>query len=259
MKLLVGGPGVPAVQLVASGRVPFGVAAADESVSARAQGVPVVGLFAVYQTSPQGIMVHPSTGITDLAGVFTPRDPKLTLALQDLPYVAWLKSLYDFGNVNQVSYQGGVAQFVNNPSFAQQCFVTFEPYAADAAGSPARSFLIADSGFNPYAGVVITREDYLKENEATCRAVVAALREGWEAYLRDPGPSNAIMLPMNTGETAESFVKAADRQVELIRTDAGLGVMSLERWEKLISQMRQVKLIDESIDAAGCYRDLLTK
>ncbi len=252
--LLAGGPGVPAVQMVASGRVPFGIASADQVVQARAQGVPVVALFAVYQTSPQGIMVHASSDIQDLAGVFAPRDPTLTLAVQDLPYVTWLKSRYDFSNVREVAYQGGVSQFVHDKDYAQQCFVTFEPYAADFAGAPARSFLIADSGFNPYAGVVITREDYLKNNEAICRKLVDAMREGWARYLQDPGPANTLMLPMNPGETAESFVKASTRQIDLIQTDAGLGTMTLDRWQTLIDQMVKVKLIPQTIDAAACMK-----
>jgi len=254
VKLLTGGPSVPAVQLVASGRTQFGIASADEVVQARAQEVPIVALFAVYQHSPSGIMVHASSGITDLAGVFVPRTPKLTLASMQAPYVTWLKSRYDFSNVKEVAYQGGVSQFVRNPNFAQQCFVTAEPIAAAAAGAKPRVFLISDSGFDPYAGVVITREDYLARNEATCQAFVDAVRQGWAKYLENPEPANAIMLPLNPGETAQSFAEASRRQEDLIRNNADLGTMNLERWRTLIRQMVESGAIDESIEALACFR-----
>jgi NitT/TauT family transport system substrate-binding protein len=254
VKLLTGGPSVPAVQLVASGRVPFGIASADQVVQARAQDVPIVALFAVYQHSPSGIMVHASTGITDLAGVFAPRTPKLTLAVMPEPYVTWLKSHYDFSNVKEVAYQGGVSQFVRNPSFAQQCFVTAEPVAAASAGADPRVFLVSDSGFDPYAGVVITREDYLARNEATARAFIDAVRRGWAKYLENPEPANAIMLPLNPGETAHSFAEASRRQEDLIRSDAGLGTMQLERWRTLMEQMVETRTIDEPIEASACFR-----
>jgi len=254
--VLAGGPSVPAVPLVASGRAHFGIAGADEVVAARAQEVPIVALFAVYQTSPQGIMVHASSGITDLAEVFAPRTPKLTLALMNEPYVNWLRRLYDFSNVTPVIYQGGVSQFVHNEHFAQQCFVTAEPFTADAAGATARAFLVADSGFNPYAGVVIAREDYVAEHEATVRAFLESTRRGWADYLQDPEPTNALMLPLNPGESAATFAKAAVRQTELIRSDAGLGTMTVARWQRLIDQMVEIDEIDEPIDAAHCFRAL---
>src|SRR5881397_3549501 len=47
-----GGAGAPTWQLVASGKVPFAVASADEVVIARSRGADVVAVFAIYQTCP---------------------------------------------------------------------------------------------------------------------------------------------------------------------------------------------------------------
>ena len=57
-----GGAGAPTWQLVASGKVPFAVASADEMVIARSHGRGCRRIFATYQTCPQGIMVHASRG-----------------------------------------------------------------------------------------------------------------------------------------------------------------------------------------------------
>src|SRR5689334_1137946 len=57
-----GGAGVPVVQMVASGKAEFGIAGADEVFTARARGADVIPVFAVFQTSPQGIMVHAARG-----------------------------------------------------------------------------------------------------------------------------------------------------------------------------------------------------
>src|SRR5882672_692585 len=51
-----GGAGVPVIQMVATGRVDFGTVGADEIVTARARGADIVGIFATFQTSPQGVM-----------------------------------------------------------------------------------------------------------------------------------------------------------------------------------------------------------
>src|SRR5262245_43489867 len=70
VQILKGGPDVPAVQMAATGRVEFGIAAADEVISLNEKGGDVVGLFAIYQTAPQGIMTHAERGAKDLPGLF---------------------------------------------------------------------------------------------------------------------------------------------------------------------------------------------
>ncbi len=42
--------------------------------------------------------------------------------------------------------------------------MTSEPIAAKKKGSDPQVFLIADEGFNPYVGVVITSRSFAKEN-----------------------------------------------------------------------------------------------
>ena len=51
-----------------------------------------------------------------------------------LPYAAWLKKKYGFEKVKVVPYDGGVARFVADKGFAQQCFITSEPIAARRQG-----------------------------------------------------------------------------------------------------------------------------
>src|SRR5262245_39510341 len=58
-----GGAGTPTWQLVATGKVDYAVASADEVIIARSQGADVVAFFATYQICPQGIMVHSSRGL----------------------------------------------------------------------------------------------------------------------------------------------------------------------------------------------------
>ena len=242
-----GGAGVPVVQMVASGQVDFGVAGADEILTARTRGVDILALFAVYQTSPQALMAHASRGakgIQDILG-------SGTVALEPgLPYAAFLKKKYGFDKVKVVPYDGGVARFVADKDFAQQCFITSEPLAARRLGADPSVFLVADEGFNPYTTVVITRSALWKEQPARVKDFIAAVREGWRAYLDDPAPTNAVMGKLNTAMDAETFTGAAQAQKPLIETEEtrakGLGTMSRERWETLGRQLVELGLIDKA-------------
>jgi NitT/TauT family transport system substrate-binding protein len=241
-----GGSGVPVLQMVASGQVDFGISSADEVLTARARGVDVIPLFAVYQTSPQGLMAHASSGVKDIQGVLSSG----TVALEPgLPYAAFLKKKYGFDKVKIVPYDGGVARFVADKTFSQQCFITSEPIAARRQGADPAVFLVADEGFNPYTTVLITRRALWKEQPARVKEFVAAVREGWRAYLDDPSSSNAVMGRINTTMDAETFAEAARTQKPLIETtqtrDKGLGTMSRERWDTLARQLVDLGLIDK--------------
>ncbi|WNG57657.1 ABC transporter substrate-binding protein [Archangium gephyra] len=245
--ILGGGAGVPVMQMVTTGQVEFGILGADELLTARARGVDLIPLFAVYQTSPQAIMVHASRGAKNIQDVLASG----TIALEPgLPYAAYLKKKYGFDKVKVVPYDGGVAQFVTNKDFAQQCFITSEPIAARKQGSDPVVFLVADEGFNPYAAVVVTRRELWKTQPERVKNFVAAVSEGWRAYLDNPAPANAVMAKLNTTLDAETFAAAAQAQKPLIETEEtrtrGLGSMSRERWETLGRQLVELGLMEKA-------------
>lgn len=256
---ITGGPGAPVVQMIASGRAAYGIAAADEVLVARDRGSDLVAVYATYQTNPQGIMVHAGRGVDSLDALFASDGG--TLAVEPgLAYVRWFRKRYDLGKFQVVPYGYSIAPFLSDPRMAQQVFVTSEPIAARRQGVEPRVFLIADSGFDPYAAVVITSGAQVREHRREVEAVVSALREGWRGYLDDPGPANALMGDQNREMDAETFRLAAAAQAPLIENEFtrahGLGAMSLERWTRLGEQLRELELIDQPPDPAACFVDL---
>ncbi|WP_206079534.1 ABC transporter substrate-binding protein [Polyangium spumosum] len=243
VEIMPGGAGVPVMQMVASGKSDFGVVNGDEVLIARARGADVIPIFATYQTFPQGIMVHASRGANTMADVFRGG----TLAIEPgTAYAAYLKKKYGFDKVKVVPYDGGVARFLVDKEYAQQCFVTSEPLAARKKGAEPKVFLVADEGYNPYSQVVVTRKALWQENPERVRAFVRATREGFRAYLDDPGPANVVMGKLNTTMDAETFAGAAAAQKPLIEDaqTTKLGMMTRERWETLGKQLKELGILD---------------
>lgn len=246
IEIMAGGAGVPVVQMVAGGQADFGISGADEVLTAKARGADIVAVFTVYQTSPQGIMARPERAST-MAEVFA----QGTLALEPgLTYAAFLKKKYGFDKVKILPYDGGVARFLAEKDHAQQCFVTSEPLAAKKKGVTPKVFLVADEGFNPYVGVVITRRSTWLEKKDLVKRFVAASREGWQKYLDDPAPANTVMAKLNTAMDAQTFAEAAEAQKPLIVTAEtkakGLGTMTKERWETLAKQMVELGALEKA-------------
>jgi NitT/TauT family transport system substrate-binding protein len=255
-----GGPGVPTKQMVLSGQAPFGVLAADEVLTARAQGADLVGIYAIYQTNPQGIMAHADAGYKSLDQLL--RSP-VTLAVEPgLHYIDYLKKQVGSGfKASLVSYGWSIAPFLADPHYAQQCFITSEPIAARRQGAKVQVFLIAESGYNPYAGVVATTGDYLRAHPETVKALVESLREGWQAYLTDPAPANTTMGQLNNEMDAATFAAAAEAQKPLIANAdtarLGLGHMTRDRWQTLARQLLELKVLKTLPDVDAAFTNPL--
>ena len=232
-----GGAGAPVIPQVATGRVEFGISTADEVVLARSQGADIVAVFATYQTHPSCVMVHASRGLKDLSEL-----KGGTLALEDgIPFAQWLYKTYAFDGVTRVPYGGGVTQFLLDPMYAQQGYVTSEPILAEKQGGDPVCFLVADTGYNPYANVVITSGDLIRKDPDLVRDFVVASAKGWDAYLADGTRGNAKIHELNATLEADVLGRMWAAQIPLIRdADGDVGRMDHARWETLEQQLRDV-------------------
>jgi NitT/TauT family transport system substrate-binding protein len=251
---ITGGPGAPVVQMIDAGQVEYGIVSADEVLIARDRGADVVAVFATYQTSPQGLMVHAEQKAASLADVFVAGS---RVAVEPgLAYVKYLQKKFDLAKVTIIPYSYSIAPFLSDPTLAQQVFVTAEPIAAKRAGVDVRVFLIAESGYNPYTAVYATRGARVREHPDEIAAFVAALREGWRAYLDDPRAANAEMGQRNTEMDAQTFEQGAAAQRPLIESQGvELGSMTQERWTELGRQLQELGLLDKPPQPEQCWFD----
>jgi NitT/TauT family transport system substrate-binding protein len=249
--------GDPTIQMVANGTVDYAIAEAEQVILARASGIPVVAVYAAFQTSPRAIMVHKSKGYTTLADIFA--DSSTILAMETgSNYGNFLKSKYGFDNVDIQPNAGAMERFIEDENFAMQCFATSEPLEAANRGSDPQVFTVAEAGYNPYMTVVVVSEDKLKNNAEEVRKVVSAIRAGWAGYVKDPTKTNAEMRKMNDGMAAATFKAAAEAQLPLVMPESGeadLGKMTPERWTTLIKQLIDLNVVSASTapTAAACF------
>lgn len=258
-EIVAGGAGTPVVQMIASGQFDFGTASGDEIVVSRIRGVDLVALFATYQTSPQGVMTHAERGFESLADVF--KSPGTIAMQKGLPYALYLQNRYSSGRrASMVPYLGGVANFLGRKDHSQQCFVTSEPLLALKQGAKVKTFLVADSGYNPYTTVLVTRRSLLAEKPELVKNVVAAVRAGWRQYLDQPDSTNEKMSDLNPSIDAAMMKEMAAAQKLLIEpanaSKDNLGKMQTERWTALENQLRKMKVIDKKSPAGPYFVEL---
>lgn len=256
VEIIKGGAGTATPQLIASGACDFGVVSADQILQIREQGGDLVAVYAIFQKSPVGIMLHASNPIDSLEQLWTSGS---TVAVEPgLPYVAFLDRRYGKGRVTLVPYGGAMALFARDPKFAQQCFISAEPTQMDLQGIPVKVLAVAESGYDPYTAVVSVSAATLRERPTIVAGMVEALREGWRAYLDDPAKFNPAITALNPAMSLEAMNLAAARERSFIESDwtrqHGLGSMDPTRWRTLAEQMVSLGLIKRAPDPSSLAR-----
>lgn len=260
VQILEGGSGTPTIQMLAAGQVDYAIVSADEVILAHDRGSKdIIALYAAYQTNPQGILVHAERNFGFLEDVFKSDGTLLWQA--GLPYAQFLNKKYArISKVKTAPYLGGIGNFQNDPKISQQCFVTSEPLLAEKAGLKVKTFLVADSGYNPYTTVLVTKASRLKDKTLEVQKMVQAIRAGWHSYQKNPDETNKLMAGLNKAMDVASMKASWKAQLSLIEPfpelPDKLGTMELSRWEILIDQLADLKLIKTKPKATDLFQNL---
>lgn len=255
VEILPGGKAATVPQELTVGRIQFGIINGDELVLSRESGVDIVSLLAPLQTSPRCILVRKDSGIEkfeQLSG--------LTLQLgAGQPFIEFLKSKGYMENVKVVPYQGGVGALVAGTGIGQQAYVFSEPLLAEQEKVPVNVLMVSEAGFNPYTSLLAVTKEYAQTNPDLVKRMVQACQEGWQKYLSDPAETNKYILTQNEhGLTDEALVYGIEKMKPLCINDTvpleKVGIMTAERWEELVKQMAELKLIDPAkVKASDCF------
>lgn len=236
-----------ALKVVSSGGAEFGLASSDQILEAVANGLPVVAVGATMQHDPQAIMLHKDSPVKDFAGL----EGKSIAAQPGSTWFKYIVSKYKLKDVRETPATHSIANFLADPNYIQQIFITSEPFFVKNAGMEYRTMLISESGYDPYRLFFVHREYMEKQPEATEKFVKASIR-GWEEYLRDPGPANALITKLNPAQNAAQiqFTLQALKDGDFL---SGSGKMTAERWTALNEQLLSLGVVRKRIDPATAY------
>jgi NitT/TauT family transport system substrate-binding protein len=241
-------------QLVASGKADFGLGSSDQILEWNSNGLPLVAVSATMQHDPQAVMVHKDSPIRDLKDL-----EGHTIAAQT--GATWLKYVtmrYNLRQVREIPTTLSIANFLTDPAYVQQIFVTSEPFFAKQAGVDVRTLLISSSGYDPYRVSFTTRDFVTQHPDVVARFVRASIR-GWQAYLKDPAPTDALLLKLNPAlnPAQEDFSAQALRDGGFITgadTSGGqTGRMTAARWQTSYEQLKALGILHGPVDPATTY------
>lgn len=252
--IVPGGPYGNGLQQIASNAEQFGMGTSDNILEAVGNDEPLIAVGATMQHDPQGIMVHadsPVHAFADLEGHAIAVKPGST-------WFAYLEKRYKFKNLREIPATFSVANFLQDPDYIQQIFVTSEPFFARRSGARVRALLISDTGYDPYR-VFFTSAAFLKQHPEIVAKFVRASLRGWRDYLNDPTAANDAIAKLNPAMSRDqmAFTYQALKEGKFIAgTDpagAQLGQFDPIRWQTMYQQLLDLKIVTKPFDPTKAY------
>ncbi|MFG0261089.1 MAG: ABC transporter substrate-binding protein [Novipirellula sp. JB048] len=250
-----GGRQSPVAPELVLGRVQFAIANADDVVLFRNQGADIVAVLAAMQNHPRCILVREDSGVKrfeDLAGKTLQRQGGRA-------FLEFMRSQGLLDQVKEVPYHGSVSALVTAPDVAIQAYSFAEPLLAEQQGVKVRKLMLSELGWNPYSSVLITTGDMVRNQPQLVQDFVDATRQGWQHYLADPELGNEAILAANQHGMTIEALQFGHQELKTLALPEGmpiasLGEMTAERWQKLVSQMVQLGLVNgDKVHADDCY------
>jgi NitT/TauT family transport system substrate-binding protein len=248
-----GGPGIRAANDVATRRATFGLALTENIILAAAENVELLSVFATYQESPIGLMVHEHSGVTGIEGI-------AGLAVQIFPgQVFWEVLKHETGIApDEMAFDGSMTAWAENSDWAVQAFATTNPFDARAAGVEPRMLTATQLGFRSYAGVIFTSRSYARENPEAVKAFAQALQLGFAEFLADPQP---VIEYINAEVNQDFLIEVGEAAAAVMQklavsrdtTSQGVGAMSAVVWDDVATRMFNAGIIRSEVDASALW------
>ncbi len=249
-----GGPYVAAEQQIATGKAQFAMASSDQVLVAAAKGLPVVAVAATMQQDPQAIMVHAHSPVQK----FEDLDARTVAIRPGATWFMYLLKRYNLRNTREIPATYSVANFLADPNYIQQAFVTSEPYFARKGGAEVRTLLINSTGYQPYR-VVFTSKQFLAEHPDVVANFVKASLAGWRSFLVNPAATNAVIKQRNPAMSTDQMqftvdILKSNHFIDGEETPAShLGHFTPERWATMYKQLLDLQVISQPIDPTTAY------
>ncbi len=261
VEIVQGGPAAMNRNLLLAGKLDFYLGTQQEQLVAIEQGIPLVDVAAVYQKNAQVILAHPDRGIETFADLARLETIYMTQGGFGA-YFAWMKANFPgFRDEQYRPYNFSAAPFLANRNAAQQGLITSEPYEIERqTGIEPRIFLLADSGYRPYAAMITTQKSFIDTNPDLVQRFVDASIEGWYAYLYgDNTAANTLIRAANPEMSDGQIAYAIDKIKRYGIVDSGdalekgIGCMTAERYRQLADELVRAKLIRPDTDPAKAF------
>jgi NitT/TauT family transport system substrate-binding protein len=254
-----GGPQTDNTRLLAANAIELGmISNSFQALTLAEKKADVKIVMAAFQKDPQMVMVHAGTpfkSLSDLKGRAIFMDDAFRTT-----YFPWMKAKFGLTDKQVRKYAFSLTPWLQSKTYAQEGYVTSEPFTARKAGAAPQVIVISDGGYPGYAAMVAATGNMIRKKPAVVRAFVQASQEGWQNYITAaPDAAHRLILKDNPQMTPELLAYGRAQLIKygiVLSGEAatrGAGTMSAARWMQMKNDMSALGLYSATLDPAAAY------
>lgn len=241
------GPNISPIQSVTSGINEFGIAGAEQVITAIDNGVPIVAVAVIYRETPEALtskkklnIIEPKDLVGKTVGVIYGDDENL--------YRLFLKkNNIDSKSINEVPAITGVSQILTDKVDAKMAYEMNDSVLLELKGEEVNVLKFRDYGVKVYADTIFTTKDMIKNEPEKVKKFVNASIKGWKEAIRDPEKAVNQLIEVNPSLDYNHQLGYLKASIPIILTDEDIGVSKKEVWEDMINNLYEFGTIKNKL------------
>lgn len=242
-------------ELIGLGQAQFGISFQDSLAHRFVAGLPVTAVATIIEHNTSGVIANQSTNIKtpkDMVGFRygTWNDPT---ELAMLKFIVE-KDGGDYDKVELVPNQAdnSVVGLANEMFDSAWIYYAWDGIMAEFQDVPTNFFLFSDYAeeLDYYSPVIIANNDYLTKNPEQAKAIMQAIKKGYQFAIENPDEAAEILIKNAPElEDQKEFVLASQRWIskEYSENAEEWGMIEKQRWDAFYQWLVDHELVDEKL------------
>ena len=253
------GPNISPIQAVTSGVNEFGIAGAEQIITAIDNKVPIVAIAVIYRETPEALVSKKELNIKapkDLegktVGVVYENDENL--------YRLFLKkNNVDENSIKEVPAITGISQVMTDQVDAKMAYEMNDAILLELEGEKVNLLRFRDYGVKVYADTIFTTKEMVEKHPDKVKKFLKASLKGWNYAIENSEKSVSQLIEINPTLKYEHQLGYLKGSIPLIMTDEKIGVSDSKIWENMIDNLYENKMIKKKIKASEVYTNEFLK
>lgn len=248
-----GGVEFPAISAVTSGSDQFGVAGADQVLTARAAGAPIVAVAVIYRATPMVLFSSREKNILDAKSMIGKRVGVKLGGNEELTYRAILHAAgVNSHQVNEIPVKYDMTPLFDNLVDVWPGYLINEVLSAREHGYELNIIRPSEYGLHMYADTLFTTEDVVRQKPELVRKVVEATLHGWQYAAAQPEEAARFGMSYDGKLNYDHELAMMRESIPLLKPDdKPIGWMEPSEWEGLQRLLVEQGFLKQPIDLSS--------
>ena len=247
------GPNISPIQSVVSGANEFGIAGAEQVITAIDNGVPIVAVAVIYRETPEALtslkeenINEPKDLIGKTVGVVYGDDENL--------YKMFLKNNgINESDIEEVPALTGISQILTEKVNAKMAYEMNDATLLRLEEKDINVLRFRDYGVNVYADTIFTTKELIEKDPEKVRKFVNCSLKGWKKAIESPEEAVKKVLEVNPSLNYEHQLGYLELSIPIILADEKIGISDEEVWQGMIDNLYDFGTIKNKLNAKDVF------